>query len=65
MHNRKEVHLQVTYQILQYLKGNLGKCILFKRNGGLVLETYTDADYVGSLMDRRSRLLHLSLLGIL
>ena len=40
--------------MLQYLKGTPGKGILFKRNGGLVLEAYTDADYAGSIIDRRS-----------
>ena len=50
----KEAQLQATYRVLQYLKGTLGKGILLKRNEGLVLETYTDADYAGSIIDRRS-----------
>ena len=54
MHSPKEAHLQATYRVLQYLKGTLGKGILLKRNEGLVLETYTDADYAGSIIDRRS-----------
>ncbi|XP_024029849.1 uncharacterized protein LOC112094067 [Morus notabilis] len=54
MHNRKKVHLQVAYRVLRYLKGTPGRGILFKRNGWLVLEAYTDADYVGSVIDRRS-----------
>jgi hypothetical protein len=53
MHSLKEVHLQVAHQVLQYLKGTPGKGILFKRTRGLVLEAYTDADYVGSIVDRR------------
>jgi len=36
------------------LKGTLGKGILFKRNERLTLEAYTDADYAGSLVDRKS-----------
>ncbi|RVW66512.1 Retrovirus-related Pol polyprotein from transposon RE1 [Vitis vinifera] len=52
MHSPKEAHLQVAYRVLQYLKGTPGKGILFKRNGGLVLEAYTDADYAGSIIDR-------------
>lgn len=27
---------------------------MFKRNGDITLEAYTDADYAGSLVDRRS-----------
>ena len=54
MHNPKEVRLQVAYRVLQYLKGTPGRGILFKRNEGLVLEAYTDADYAGSVVDRRS-----------
>ncbi|RDX96055.1 putative mitochondrial protein, partial [Mucuna pruriens] len=54
MHCPREVHLQATYKILQYLKGTLGRGILYKRNGNTILEAYTDADYVRSLVDRRS-----------
>uniref|UniRef100_A0A2P2MWT8 Retrovirus-related Pol polyprotein from transposon TNT 1-94 n=1 Tax=Rhizophora mucronata TaxID=61149 RepID=A0A2P2MWT8_RHIMU len=63
MHNPKKVHLQATYRVLQYLKGVPGKGILFKRNGGLVLETYTDADYAGSIVDRKSTTGYCTFLG--
>ena len=43
------MHLQTVNRILQYLKGSPGKVLLFKRGGDMVLEAYTDADYVGSL----------------
>jgi len=33
MHEPKQSHLQAAYRILHYLKGSLGKGILFKRNG--------------------------------
>ena len=45
MHDPREPHLQVAYRVLHYLKGNLGKGILFKKNNTLTLEAYTDADY--------------------
>ncbi|XP_015060300.1 uncharacterized protein LOC107006202 [Solanum pennellii] len=48
------MHLQAVNKILQYLRGSPGKGILFKRGGDMVLEAYTDADYAGSLVDRRS-----------
>ncbi|KAL5571449.1 hypothetical protein UlMin_021046 [Ulmus minor] len=54
MHSPREVHLQVVYQILHYLKGSPGKGVLFKRNSSLVLEAYTYADYAESIVNRRS-----------
>ncbi|GMJ03495.1 cysteine-rich RLK (RECEPTOR-like protein kinase) 8 [Hibiscus trionum] len=54
MHNPKESHLRAVVQILQYLKGTPGKGIMFKRGEKLTLEAYTDADYAGSIVDRRS-----------
>ena len=63
MHNPKEIHLQAAYRILRYLKGNPRRGILFKRNTGLVLEAYTDADYAGSIMDRRSTSGYCTFLG--
>ena len=63
MHSPKEVHLQVAHRVLEYLKGTPGKGILFKRNGGLVLESYTDADYAGSIVDRRSTSGYYTFLG--
>ena len=57
MHCPREVHLQVTYRILHYLEGTPpGRGILYKRNGNTILEAYTDADYAGSITDRRSTL---------
>ncbi|RVW30369.1 Retrovirus-related Pol polyprotein from transposon TNT 1-94 [Vitis vinifera] len=49
MHDSREPHLQATYKVLHYLKGNLGKGILFKKNNTLALETYTDADFADDL----------------
>ena len=63
MHSPKEVHLQATHRTLQYLKGTPRKGILFKRNGVLVLEAYTNADYVGSIVDRRSTSGYCTFLG--
>ncbi|XP_020584559.1 uncharacterized protein LOC110027457 [Phalaenopsis equestris] len=63
MHDPREPHLQAAYRVLHYLKGNLGKGILFKRNDTLTLEAYTDADYVGSIVDRRSTTRYCTFLG--
>jgi len=63
MHEPKECRLQAVYRILHYLKGNLGKKILFKINGRPTLEAYTDVDYVGFLVDRRSTIEYCTFLG--
>ncbi|WVY99969.1 hypothetical protein V8G54_026039 [Vigna mungo] len=63
MHSPKETHLQAAHKILQYLKGTPGRGILFKRNGNVKLEAYTDADYAGSIVDRRSTTGYCTFLG--
>jgi len=63
MHQLKEVHLQAALRIVQYLKGTLGRGILFKRNRNVSLEAYTDADYAGSIVDRRSTTGYCTFLG--
>ena len=63
MHSPKEAQLQATYRVLQYLKRTPCKSILFKRNGVLVLEAYTDANYVGSSIDRKSTFGYCTFLG--
>ena len=49
--------------MLQYLKGTPRKGIFFKRNGGLVIEAYTNADYARLIMDRRSTTGYCTFLG--
>ena len=56
MHNLKEIQLQATYRVLQFL---------FKGNGGAILEAYTNADYAGLPIDRRSTNGYCTLEGIL
>ncbi|XP_020580984.1 uncharacterized protein LOC110025061 [Phalaenopsis equestris] len=60
---RIEPHLQTAYRVLHYLKGNSEKGILFKRNDTLTLKAYTDADYAGSIVDRRSTTRYCTFLG--
>ena len=41
--------------ILRYLKGALGKCIMFTKHADLQsIKVYTDADWVGAIDDKRS-----------
>lgn len=63
MHNPKDVHFQVAYRVLRYLKSIPGKGILFKKGAKLSLEAYIDANSVGSVVDRRLTLGHCTLLG--
>jgi len=63
MHQPKEIHLQAALRIVQYLKGTPGRGILFERNGNANLEAYTNADYAGSIVDRRSTTGYCTFLG--
>ena len=63
MHDPREKHLQAVNRILSYLKGTPGRGILFKKNEGLLIEAYTDADYAGSVVDRRSTSGYCTFLG--
>jgi hypothetical protein len=63
MHSPKKVHLQAAHRVLQYLKGTPRKGILFKRNEGLVLEAYMDANYARSIVDWRSTSGYCTFLG--
>lgn len=54
IHSPSPNHFNAVYRIPRYLKGILGNCLIFKKRGHLQVEAYTDADQVGSIVDRRS-----------
>ena len=55
MHNPGEQHMNALMRILRYLKAAPGKGILFTKNTDCQnIDTYTDADWAGSIDDRRS-----------
>ncbi|KZV22697.1 Cysteine-rich RLK (receptor-like protein kinase) 8 [Dorcoceras hygrometricum] len=54
MHSPYEEHLDAVYKILRYLKNTPGKGLLFKRCSVRNIEGFTDADWAGSVTDRRS-----------
>ncbi|WVY94335.1 hypothetical protein V8G54_033423 [Vigna mungo] len=54
MHDPRERHMQAIDKILQYLKSSPGNGLLFKREDTLTMKIYTDADYAGSITDRKS-----------
>ncbi|KAF7808006.1 Retrovirus-related Pol polyprotein from transposon RE1 [Senna tora] len=49
-----EEHLEAAYQTLRYLKSAPGKGIFFKKNDIRGVQIYTDADWAGCPIDRRS-----------
>jgi hypothetical protein len=53
MHPPREPHMEAVYRILCYLKSSSGKR-LFSQHDHLKIETYTDADWAVSILDRRS-----------
>uniref|UniRef100_A0A2N9GXN5 Reverse transcriptase Ty1/copia-type domain-containing protein n=1 Tax=Fagus sylvatica TaxID=28930 RepID=A0A2N9GXN5_FAGSY len=53
MHNPSSAHFVVAKCILHYLKGSLDKGVLFQPSP-LTLTAFTDADWVGDPVDRRS-----------
>lgn len=54
MHSPRESHMEAVYRILRYLKSAPGRGILFSKHDHLQVEAYTDADWAGSVTDRRS-----------
>ena len=54
MHNPSNQHMSVVNRILTYLKSSLGKGVLFSKHGNLDIEGYTNSDFAGSKLDRKS-----------
>eukprot|EP00253_Pinus_taeda_P004240 PITA_04240 len=52
--NPKETHLQVVKRIFTYLQGTQNYGLWYPRNTDLTLHAYTDADWAGSVDDRKS-----------
>ncbi|GMP41435.1 hypothetical protein CsSME_00011533 [Camellia sinensis var. sinensis] len=63
MHSPGAEHFEAVYKILRYLKGTPGRGLLFKKHGHLQVEVYTDADWAGSVTDRRSTSGYCSFVG--
>jgi len=54
MHDPREKHLHAVNRIIQYLKSSPGKGLLFKKGEKLSMKVYTNVNYAGSIVDRRS-----------
>ena len=52
----KESHLVAVKRILRYLRGTSDLSLWYPRGGSLKLHGYSDADYAGSLVDRKNTL---------
>nr|CAN70101.1 hypothetical protein VITISV_041740 [Vitis vinifera] len=46
--------MEVVYRILRYLKVTPGKGLIFEKNQRRDIEAFSDADWAGSVQDRRS-----------
>jgi len=52
--NPKETHLQAVKRIFKYLQGTQNYGLWYPRDTDLTLHAYTDADWAGSVDDRKS-----------
>nr|GFB22712.1 putative reverse transcriptase, RNA-dependent DNA polymerase [Tanacetum cinerariifolium] len=56
-------HMNAALRIVRYLKGTAGHGVLFRSNGHLNIQMYTDADWAGDKGNRRSTSGYFSLVG--
>ena len=50
----RTIHLEGVYRLLAYLKRAPGKCLLYRRQGHLHIEAYSDSGFAGDKEDRKS-----------
>ncbi|KAK1431416.1 hypothetical protein QVD17_07875 [Tagetes erecta] len=63
MHQPQATHMEAVIRRIRYLKGTTGHGVLFKSNGHLEIQAYTDADWAGNIGDRRSTSGYFTLVG--
>ena len=54
MHSPTLLHWEILKRILRYLKGSVGRGILMRNHGSHHIMAYTDADWAGNALDRKS-----------
>ncbi|CAJ2668597.1 unnamed protein product [Trifolium pratense] len=54
MHNPSDEHMDAVNRILRYLKSSPGNGLMFSKNNHMNVEGYTDADWAGNVLDRKS-----------
>ncbi|XP_037491670.1 secreted RxLR effector protein 161-like [Jatropha curcas] len=63
MHKPQVAHMEATLRIVKYLKGTPGRGVLFQKHGYLEIQAYTNADWAGNPIDRRSTSRYFTLVG--
>nr|XP_043633106.1 uncharacterized mitochondrial protein AtMg00810-like [Erigeron canadensis] len=63
MHDPQEAHMNAVLSIIRYLKRTLGHEVLFRSNGHLKIQVYTDADWARDKGNRRSTSRYFSVVG--
>nr|GEW19255.1 hypothetical protein [Tanacetum cinerariifolium] len=63
MHQPQVAHMNAALRIVRYLKGTAGHGVLFRSNGHLNIQRYTDANWAGDKGNRRSTSGYFSLVG--
>lgn len=54
MHELQEYHMEASMKIVQYINSTPGRGIVFRKNGHLNVEAFTDADWTDNPNDRQS-----------
>jgi hypothetical protein len=54
MHSPTIFHLGIVKRILRYLKGSIGRGIVLAKNGHTQITGYSDSDWAGNALDRKS-----------
>ncbi|KAJ0603580.1 putative RNA-directed DNA polymerase [Helianthus annuus] len=63
MHQPQVTHMEAVWRIIRYLKGTPGHGVLFKTNGHLETQVYTDAYWAGDKGNQRSTSGYFTLVG--
>jgi hypothetical protein len=50
----KHIHMVVVKHILRYVQGTIAYGLRYTSSGGVMLHGYTDSDWMGSTVDRKS-----------